>query len=119
MGPARGSRRRRRGRSGRAAEAGLLLRPRHPPPGSVGRPLGLGPVPKYRYACCGASAAPPSPPDAHVAEPRIAYRVGLEASTAAPHQAHRPFLDEPPSPPDPPGGGRAGDPPPPPPPRPR
>src|SRR3954471_22587778 len=58
-------------------------------------PLSYGPVQKYRYACCGASAAPRSTRDAHVAEPRIAYRVRLEASTAAPHQAHRPFLDEP------------------------
>src|SRR3954453_11286099 len=58
-------------------------------------PLSYGPVQKYRYACCGASAAPRSTPDAHVAEPRIAYRVRLEASTAAPHQAHRPFFDEP------------------------
>src|SRR3954453_14347321 len=58
-------------------------------------PLSYGPVQKYRYACCGASAAPRSTRDAHVAEPRIAYRVRLEASTAAPHQAHRPFLGEP------------------------
>src|SRR3954453_23403903 len=58
-------------------------------------PLSYGPVQKYRYACCGASAAPRSTRDAHVAEPRIAYRVRLEASTAAPHQAHRPFFDEP------------------------
>src|SRR3954453_3821509 len=58
-------------------------------------PLSYGPVQKYRYACCGASAAPRSTCDAHVAEPRVAYRVRLEASAAAPHQAHRPFLDEP------------------------
>src|SRR3954453_13708074 len=58
-------------------------------------PLSYGPVQKYRYACCGASAAPRSTRDGHVAKPRIAYRVRLEASAAAPHQAHRPFFDEP------------------------
>src|SRR3954454_17720806 len=57
-------------------------------------PLSYGPVQKYRYACCGASAAPRATRDAHVAEPRSAYRVRLAASTAAPHRAHRPFLDE-------------------------
>src|SRR3954452_13869361 len=56
-------------------------------------PLSYGPVQKYRYACCGTSAAPRSTRDAHVAEPRIAMACGPEASTDAPHPAQRPFLD--------------------------